>query len=219
MGDFFDLVVSSAPVFLEGLRVTLILTVGSVLLSVLIGGPVAAARMSKVRPIAWLARGYLAIVRGIPLIAFMFVIYFGIVGVVRVDAVTAGILGLGIHTSAYVAEIFRSGVLAVPRGQVEAARSLGMSKRLTMRKVISPQAFRVVVPALANQMIITLKDSAVASFITVDELFMKAQRLSAANFQPLTYYVIVSIYYLVLVGLMTVVADRIEKAFSKGHQT
>jgi polar amino acid transport system permease protein len=219
VGDFWQLIVASYPVFLEGLWTTLLITVGAVLLSVALGGPVAAMRMSSFAPLVYLARGYLAVVRGVPLIAMMFVIYFGIVSVLRVDALTAGILGLGIHTSAYVAEIFRSGVLAVPRGQSEAARSLGMGRTLTMRKVVTPQALRVVVPALANQMIITLKDSAVTSFITVDELFMKAQRLSAAEFQPLAYYLIVSLYYLALVGLMTLVADRIERVYSKGHQS
>jgi polar amino acid transport system permease protein len=218
MSDFIDLAVDSFPVFLEGLWTTLLLTVAAVVLSVLIGAPIAAMRMSSFAPFRLVARAYLAVVRGVPLVAMMFVIYFGIVAVVRVDAFTAGALGLGIHTSAYVAEIFRSGVLAVPRGQTEAARSLGMSRTRTLSKVVAPQALRVVVPALANQMIITLKDSAVTSFITVDELFMKAQRLSAAEFQPLAYYVIVSFYYLAVVGVMTLVADRIERAYSKGHQ-
>lgn len=215
--DFVHLVIDSAPVFMKGLKITFFLTVGAVILSVLLGGPIAAMRMSHRAPIRRFAQAYLAIIRGVPLIAMMFVIYFGMVSLISVDALTAGILGLGIHTSAYVAEIFRSGFLAVPRGQTEAARSLAMSRRLTVRKIIAPQAFRVVVPALANQMIITLKDSAVASFITVPELFMQSQRLSAANFQPVAYYLIVSIYYLVIVGLMTLAANRTETIVSKGH--
>lgn len=215
--NFLTLLTDSFPVLLEGLKTTMLLTIASVVLAVVVGAPLAAMKMSTLAPLRWLATGYIALVRGVPLIALMFVIYFGIVSVVRVDAFTAGVLGLGLHTSAYVAEIFRSGFLGVPRGQTEAARSIGMSRLVAVRRVVGPQAMRVAVPALANQMIITLKDSAVASFITVDELFMKAQRLSAANFQPLAYYVIVSIYYLVVVGLMTVVASRIERSFSKGH--
>jgi polar amino acid transport system permease protein len=215
--SFQELVVSSFPVLLAGLRTTLLLTLASVVLAVVVGAPIAVMRTSAIAPLRWVAHGYIAVVRGVPLIALMFVIYFGIVSVLRVDAFTAGALGLGIHTSAYVAEIFRSGFLAVPRGQTEAARSIGMSRVVTVRRVVGPQAIRVVIPALANQMIITLKDSAVASFITVDELFLRAQRLSAANFQPLAFYVIVSVYYLIVVGLMTLGANRMERAFSKGH--
>ena len=215
--SFQELVVSSFPVLLAGLRTTLLLTLASVVLAVVVGLPIAVMRTSAIAPLRWVAHGYIAVVRGVPLIALMFVIYFGIVSVLRVDAFTAGALGLGIHTSAYVAEIFRSGFLAVPRGQTEAARSIGMSRVVTVRRVVGPQAIRVVIPALANQMIITLKDSAVASFITVDELFLRAQRLSAANFQPLAFYVIVSFYYLIVVGLMTLGANRMERAFSKGH--
>lgn len=215
--SFLELVVSSFPVLLVGLRTTLLLTLASVVLAVVVGAPIAVMRTSAIAPLRWVAHGYIAVVRGVPLIALMFVIYFGIVSVLRVDAFTAGVLGLGIHTSAYVAEIFRSGFLAVPRGQTEAARSIGMSRVVTLRRVVGPQAIRVVIPALANQMIITLKDSAVASFITVDELFLRAQRLSAANFQPLAFYVIVSVYYLIVVGLMTLGANRMERAFSKGH--
>lgn len=215
--SFQELVVSSFPVLLAGLRITLLLTLASVVLAVVIGAPIAVMRTSAIAPLRWVAHGYISVVRGVPLIALMFVIYFGIVSVLRVDAFTAGVLGLGIHTSAYVAEIFRSGFLAVPRGQTEAARSIGMSRVVTVRRVVGPQAIRVVIPALANQMIITLKDSAVASFITVDELFLRAQRLSAANFQPLAFYVIVSVYYLIVVGLMTLGANRMERAFSKGH--
>lgn len=216
--DFLELLARSFPILIEGLRITLLLTLASVVLAVLVGGLVAFMRMSGVAPLQWLARAYVWVVRGVPLIALMFVIYFGMVSVVNVDPFTAGVLGLGIHTSAYVAEVFRSGFLAVPRGQTEAARSIGMSRTVTVRRVVGPQAIRVVIPALANQMIITLKDSAVASFITVDELFLRAQRLAAANFQPLAYYVIVSIYYLVVVGIMTMAAGRLERVFSKGHQ-
>lgn len=213
--DFLDQLISSRHLFLGGLRITLGLTALTLVLSVVLGGAVAALKMSPIRVLSWLGSAYLAVVRGIPLIALMFVIYFGIVSVIRVDAFTAAVVGLSVHTSAYVAEIFRSGINSVGKGQVEAARSLGMSRTATMRKVVAPQAVRVVIPALVNQAILTLKDSAVAAFITVDELFQTAQRLSASTFQPLTFYAIVSLYYLVIVGIMTVLAGRVETYFRK----
>lgn len=212
---FLDALVSSWPVFLKGLGITLALTALTLVFSVILGALITACKVSRFRPLAWFATLYLAVIRGIPLIALLFVIYFGIVSVVKVEAFAAAAIGLSIHTSAYVAEIFRSGLSSVPKGQVEAARSLGMGRAQTLRSVIAPQAVRVVVPALANQAIISLKDSSVAAFITVGELFMTAQRLSASSFEPLTYYTIVSLYYLAIVGLMTLVAHRVEATFKK----
>lgn len=213
--DFLTALITSWPVFLQGLGVTLALTALTLVFSVILGAFITALKLSPVRILSGLASVYLAVVRGTPLIALLFVIYFGIVSIVKVDAFTAAAVGLSVHASAYVAEIFRSGLSSVPRGQVEAARSLGMSRVATLRKVVVPQAIRVVVPALANQAILSLKESSVAAFITVDELFQTSQRLSAASFQPLTYYTIVSLYYLGVVGLMTLASSRIEAYFRK----
>lgn len=213
--DFLDALITSFPVFVQGLRITLALTALTIVFSVILGLIILGLKVSRFRVLNWVANVYLAVVRGMPLIALLFVIYFGIVSIVKVNAFTAATIGLTIHTSAYMAEIFRSGLSSVPPGQKEAARSLGMSRVQTLRKVISPQALRVIVPALANQAILSLKDSSVAAFITVDELFLTAQRLSAATFQPLTYYTIVSIYYLVIVGIMTLIAQRVERYYGK----
>ena len=213
--EFLNALATSWPVLIKGLEVTLGLTALTLVFSVVLGAAVVALKMSKVRAFSVFATCYLAIVRGIPLVALLFVIYFGIVSVVKVDAFTAAVIGLSVHSSAYVAEIFRSGINSVHKTQVEASRSLGMSRVATMSRVVAPQAIRVVVPALVNQAIISLKDSAVAAFITVDELFMTAQRISAATFQPLMYYVIVSLYYLAIVGAMTYFSGRVERYFEK----
>lgn len=213
--DFINALVTSWPTLVKGLSVTLALTALTLVFSVILGAIIVALKLSKVRAFSAFATGYLAIVRGVPLIALLFVIYFGIVSIVKVDAFTAAAIGLSVHSSAYVAEIFRSGISSVHNGQIEASRSLGMTRVATMNRVVAPQALRVVVPALVNQAIISLKDSAVASFITVDELFMSAQRLSAATFQPLTYYAIVSLYYLAIVGAMTYLSGRVERYFAE----
>jgi His/Glu/Gln/Arg/opine family amino acid ABC transporter permease subunit len=213
--DFLNALITSWPVLIKGLGVTLGLTTLTLIFSVILGAIIVALKMSKVRAFSLFATGYLAIVRGVPLVALLFVIYFGIVSVVKVDAFTAAVIGLSVHSSAYVAEIFRSGINSVHKTQVEASRSLGMSRVATMNRVVAPQALRVVVPALVNQAIISLKDSAVAAFITVNELFMAAQRLSAATFQPLIYYAIVSLYYLAIVGVMTYFSGRVERYFEK----
>lgn len=213
--DFLTALVSSWPVFLQGLGVTLALTALTLVFSVILGAVITTLKLSPIRILSGVASAYMAVVRGTPLIALLFVIYFGIVSIVKVDAFTASAVGLSVHASAYVAEIFRSGLSSVPRGQVEAARSLGMSRVATLQRIVVPQAIRVVVPALANQAILSLKETSVAAFITVDELFQTSQRLSAASFQPLTYYTIVSLYYLGIVGLMTLATSRIEAYFRK----
>jgi His/Glu/Gln/Arg/opine family amino acid ABC transporter permease subunit len=209
--SFFEDLWDSVPVFMTGLSLTVQLTVWTIVLAVVIGGILAAMRRSRVGFLRWIASGYLAIIRGTPLIAQLFVVYFGIVAIVKVPAFTAAVVGLSVHNAAYVAEIFRSGLNSVPTGQVEAARSLGMSRQLAMRKIVGPQAFKVVIPALANQSILALKETAVAAFITVEELFQQAQRLAAATFQPLTFYVIVSIYYFSIIWIMTQLAGWLER--------
>lgn len=213
--QFIESFISSAPILIEAMWKTLALTGVTLVFSVILGGIITVMKLSRIKLISWIATAYLALVRGMPLVALLFVIYFGIVAIVRVDAFTAAAIGLSVHASAYVAEIFRSGISSVHRGQTEAARSLGMSRVKTMRKIVLPQAIKVVVPALANQAILSLKESAVAAFITVDELFLASQKLAASTYEPLLYYVIVSIYYLAIVGLMTVAASWIEKYFEK----
>jgi len=215
MAEFIDAFISSMPIFSQGLINTLVLTALTLVFSVVLGLIVLALKISRFKVFNLIANTYLAVVRGIPLIALLFVIYFGIVNVIRVDAFTAATIGLSIHASAYMAEIFRSGLSSVAKGQTEAARSLGMNRVSTLRRVVGPQALRVVIPALVNQSIIALKDSSVAAFITVEELFLTSQRIAAATFQPLTYYLIVSVYYLVVVGLMTIFAHRVERYFGK----
>lgn len=213
--NFIESFIDSAPILVEAMWKTLALTGLTLVFAVFLGGVLTAMKLSKVKVVNWIAVTYLAVVRGMPLVALLFVIYFGIVAVVRVDAFTAAVIGLSVHSSAYVAEIFRSGISSVGRGQIEASRSLGLGRAATMRKVVLPQAIKVVVPALANQAILSLKESAVAAFITVDELFLAAQQLAASTYQPLMYYVIVSLYYLAIVGIMTLVATRIEVYFKK----
>lgn len=199
LGDFAD----SAPMLLRALWLTLQLAVWSIILAGVLGAGLAALRLSRWRPLQVVARAYITLIRGTPLVTQLFIIYFGMVSIIKIEAFWAGVLGLTAHNAAYVAEIFRSGVQSVPRGQVEAGRSLGMSQRTTMRRIIAPQALRNILPSLGNQFIIAVKDTSIVSFITVPELFRTAQIIAAEKFQPLKYYVIVGVYYLVIVVLLT----------------
>ncbi|MBC9958073.1 amino acid ABC transporter permease [Yimella sp. cx-51] len=205
----------SWPLMSKGLLITLQLTVISVVLALVLGMVIAALRMSSNKIANAIAQAYLGVIRGTPLITQLFVIYYGLVSIVDVPAFWAAVAGLTAHNAAYMAEIFRSGVQSVPSGQTEAARSLGMSRRLAMSDIVAPQAFRSMLPALGNQFIIALKDTSVASFITVPELFLQAQKMAAATYEPLQFYLIAALYYLVIVLALTALLRVLERRYGK----
>ncbi|MDB1087132.1 amino acid ABC transporter permease [Streptomyces sp. ACA25] len=213
--SFLESFRSSAPLMLEGLLITLQLAVLAVVFALAVGLVVAWMRMSRFRVLRWLAQSYLAVIRGTPMVTQLFVIYYGLVTIVNISAFWSAVIGLTVHNAAYMAEIFRSGVESVPKGQTESARSVGMSRFQALRIVVAPQAFRAILPALGNQFIIALKDTAVASFITVPDLFMQAQKLAASTYAPLTYYLISAVYYLILVLLLTALLRRLERRHTR----
>ena len=195
--------IQTAPTFLQALWLTLQLALWSIVLAAVLGAALAYCRLSRLRTMRAAATGYIALIRGTPLVTQLFIIYFGLASVLTIEAFWAGVIGLTAHNAAYVAEIYRSGIQAVPTGQVEAGRSLGMGSWKTMRLVVAPQALRTVLPSLGNQFIIAVKDTSVAAFITVAELFRTAQIVAAEKFRPLEFFVIVGIYYLAIVLLLS----------------
>lgn len=215
MVNFFELFAKYAPVFIQATGVTLGLTAVALIFAIVMGSGVAAMAMSGIPPLRWLAAGFIGLIRGTPLIAQLFLLYFGISSIILLDAFWAGALALGVHNSAYIAEIIRSGFQSVPKGLVEAARSLGMPRRRTLVRVQAPLAFRAILPVLGSQVIIAVKDSSLVAFIGLTELFRTAQNLSATNYQPLTTYVIVSVYYLAIVLVLTAVVNRMEKRLAR----
>lgn len=202
---------NASPQFLRGLSMTLQLSAWSIAFALVIGLLVAFMRLSKIRAVRSLAGAYLAIVRGTPLVAQLFVIYFGLVTIIDLGAYWSAIAGLSFHSGAYVAEIFRGGIQSIGKGQTEAARSMGMTHWRAMRVVILPQAFRSVVPSLGNQFIIAVKDSSIAAFITIPELFLQGQRLAAATFRPLEAYTFVAIYYFIIIAILTQLVRIVER--------
>ncbi|WP_010148018.1 amino acid ABC transporter permease [Serinicoccus profundi] len=213
--DFVSLFAEYAPLFLEATWVTLSLTAVSLVLAMVAGAVVAWMAMSAVRPLRWLATAYIGLVRGTPLITQIFIIYFGLAYVVTLPAFWAGALALAFHNSAYIAEIIRSGFQAVPKGLTEAARSLGMSRLKTLKRVQAPLALRTTLPVLGNQYIIAVKDSSLVAFIGMTELFRTSQNMAASTYQPLTSYVVVAIYYLAIVLVLTLLVNRLESRLSK----
>lgn len=209
--NFYTIIIKSLPVFIEATSLTLRLTIAALGIGILIGLLFAMIKISKNRVLAGIANTYITIIRGTPLIVQIFWIYYGLAPILDVPAFWAASLALAIHNGAYIAEIFRGGIQSINRGQMEAARSLGMGYSLAMRRIVLPQAFKRSIPPLGNQFIIGLKDSSLAAFVTMPELFMTAMR-RAAN-QPgnaLEYYTIAGLYYLALVIIFSYMVNKLE---------
>jgi polar amino acid transport system permease protein len=211
---FFDYLGDTASLFLDATWVTLTLTATALAIAMVLGSVVAAMSMSSVAALRWVATGFIGIIRGTPLIAQIFVLYFGLSEVVLIPAFWAGALALAVHNSAYIAEIIRSGFQSVPHGLNEASRSLGMSRLKTLRRVRAPLALRAILPVLGSQFIIAVKDSSLVSFIGMTELFQTSRNLAASTYQPLTMYLIVSLYYLAIVLALTFLVNRLEHRLS-----
>lgn len=211
---FFDSLIASRGVFFDAMLVTLQLTVVSILIGIVIGLFFALLKISKLKVLGWISDTYIYLVRGTPLIVQIFILYFGFSGLFLIPDFWAASLALAFHNGAYIAEIFRGTIQSIDKGQMEAGRSLGMTRGLTMRRIIMPQAFRRALPPLGNQMIIGLKDSSLAAFISINELFNVATTLGSNNFDEMTFLLIVAVYYLILVAILTLVVNGLEKKMS-----
>lgn len=205
-----DILLSSYNVFLFATFLTVKLAFTSLVLGSGIGLVFAFFRISKNRALNYLANFYITIIRGTPLIVQIAILYFGITNIVTLSQFWAGVLALAIHNGAYIAEIFRGSIQSIDRGQVEAARSLGMSYPLAMRRIILPQAFKLAVPPLGNQFIIGLKDSSLVAYVGMSDLWGAALSEAASNYKQLETYMVVGLYYLALILIVTFLMSKLE---------
>lgn len=214
--DFIELFKESFPSLLAGLSMTLRITVIALVIATFIGLIFGLINVSKIKWLKIIAKIYIDIVRGTPLIVQAFFIYFGLPNVLnfKINAVVAGIIAISINAGAYMAEIFRAGILAVDEGQMEAARSLGMPYGIAMRKVVLPQAFRNMIPALVNQFIISLKDTSILSVIGITELTQSGEIIIAQNFQAFQMWIIVALFYLVIIEILSIVSKKVERCLA-----
>ena len=203
--NFFEYAVSISPRLFEGLKMTIAMTVCSLILGILVGLLSCFCSISKSFILNKLSGAYLSIIRGTPLMVQATFIYFGLSAALNmpITSFTASIIVLMLNSGAYLSEIFRSGISAINKGQMEAARSLGLPHGVAMRKIILPQAFRIVIPSVTNQFIITLKDTSILSVIGVAEMMRQSQQLIANNFRAFETYAIVAVWYYVLVIILT----------------
>lgn len=214
--EFLTDLVRTSPLFFKAAYITVKITLVAVTLGSFIGLFFALLKISK----SWIANKianlYITIIRGTPLIVQIFWIYFGLASIVKIDGFWAASIALAVHNGAYIAEIIRGGIQSIDRGQMEAARSLGMTNRLAMRRIILPQAFRRIVPPMGNQFIIALKDSSLAAFVTIEELFNISMRLASSTFKDIQFYSIAGIYYLGLVIIFSFLVHKLENKLAAG---
>jgi polar amino acid transport system permease protein len=187
------------PDLLKGAAVSVELTLSVMALSLALGLVVALARMTRLRPVRIVATVYVEVIRGTPCLLQLFYIYFVLPAFgLKFNPFTAGVIGLTVNYAAYLSEVYRAGIQAVARGQLEAAHALGMSRSLTMRLIILPQAIRIVVPPLGNYLISLFKDTSLASIITIHELLFTGQIVAAVNYEYFAVFTVVGIIYLAL---------------------
>jgi cystine transport system permease protein len=180
-------------------------------LGLLVGLVTALARLFAPKPVAALAQFYVWIIRGTPLLVQLFLIFYGLPSAgITLDAFVAALIGFTLNVGAYTSEIIRAVVASVPRGQWEAAYSIGMTWPQAMRRTVLPQAARTAVPPLSNTFIALVKDTSLAAAITVPELFQSAQRIVAVTYEPLILYVEAALIYLVLSTILSSVQARLE---------
>ena len=215
MGNFWNEVRLYGPGFLEASYTVFGITILTIAVSWVFGLVAALAQRSKFKVVRMAAGFYIWFIRGTPTLIQIFIIYFGMPQLgVRLSPFTAGVLALGINSGAYVAEIVRSGLSAIAKGQTESALALGFSPAETMRSVILPQVFRIILPPITNEAIATLKNTSLLSTITVVELTLYAQTLIAATFRPFEFYIAVALIYLVLTTILTQLSAWLERRYA-----
>ncbi|MBT2700577.1 amino acid ABC transporter permease [Bacillus sp. ISL-40] len=208
-----DIISAALPMLLKGLQVTIYIFVIAIILGFLMGLVIALFRLAPIKILNWIAKVYVDAIRGTPFIVQLFFIYFGVnsLQVVSLNSTTAGIITVAINAGAYFAEIIRAGIQSIDKGQTEAARSIGFTGAQTMRYVVLPQAFRRMLPTITNQSIISLKDTSLLSVIGIADLTQQGQIQASATFEAFKIWLAVGIIYFIIIYLLTMLANFIER--------
>ncbi|MFW5435828.1 amino acid ABC transporter permease [Paenibacillus apiarius] len=213
-----ELVTQNFQFLLTGAYYTLLITIVSMFFGLLIGMIVAIARLKGNWFVRNLAKGYVSIVRGTPILVQIFIIYYGLPDFgITLGPLTAAFISLSINISAYLSETFRGAILSVSNGQTEAALSLGLTPWQTMRRVVLPQAARVAIPPLGNTFIGMLKETSLVSVVTVTELLRSAQLLIAQYYIAMPFYVAIALMYWIMSVFFSSILNRIETRLSKAY--
>lgn len=203
------------PLYFRGAGYTIALSFFSIIFGVLLGSLLAIMKMSNKTIISKLASGYIQVVRGTPLLVQLFIIYYGLYVInIELPDFASGVITVSLNSAAYIAEIIRAGIQAVEKGQMEAARSIGMSQNTAMRQIIYPQAIKNILPALGNEFITLMKESSIISVVGMRDLMFNAQVVAGATYKPFMPYVLAAVFYFVL----TTMASKLLGIFERRLQ-
>ena len=217
---FFELLVDHFPSFMDAMWQTVQITLFSLFFGLILGIVFGLMKVSRNKFLQSLSNAYIWIIRGTPLLVQIYFVYFGIPMAtgIKLTEWQAGIITMSLNAGAYIAEIVRGGIESIDPGQMEAARSLGLPYNKSMMKVVLPQALRTMLPSLINQFIITLKDTSLLSVIGVRELTMNGKIITANNMETIRMWSIVAIYYLIVISILTIIANKVEEKVSKSKR-
>lgn len=219
--DFLRVLHEATGLLFDGLKITVIVSLISILIGTVIGFLTCLMKMSKNPILKVIANIYIWIIRATPMMVQAFVIYFGFPQLIqtfvpgfRIVAFTAALITLSLNAGAYMAEIFRGAINAVPKGQIEASRSLGVNESKTMMKIVLPQALKIAIPSLVNQFIITVKDTSILSVIGLADLVNKAKVYVGSSYQFFATYILVAAYYIIFISILMVISNYVERKFN-----
>jgi cystine transport system permease protein len=199
------------PMLQATLTKTLPLTAISFAIGLVIALFVALARISRLTPLSWLARAYVSVIRGTPLLVQLFIVFYALPQFdIVIDPFPAAVIAFSLNVGGYAAEVIRAAILSIPKGQWEAAQTIGMHYPTTLRRIILPQAARTAVPPLSNTLISLVKDTSLASTILVTELLRVAQLAAAPTFDFFALYAVAAVYYWVICEVLSLAQGRLE---------
>ncbi|HEY6336007.1 MAG TPA: amino acid ABC transporter permease [Alphaproteobacteria bacterium] len=214
-----EIAIANFGPLLAGLLMTVELTLVVIVICLVCGLLVALGGMSRFGLLRWFIKGYIEVIRGTPLLLQLIYVYYVLPEIgIRLDSFTAGVIALSLNYSAYISEVYRSGIQAISRGQHDAAAALGMTHALAMRRIILPQAIRIVIPSLGNYFIGLFKDTALCSVVSIQEVVFTAQILAARNFQYFTLYTVTGVLYFVVSFPAARLVGYLERMTRRGYR-
>lgn len=206
-----ELIIKYWPLFLEGATTTVLLSFFSVIVGVGCGTLMAFARLSQNKFLSKAAKVYIDIIRGTPLLVQLYLVYFGLATVLDLNDFVSGVIAVSVNTTAYIAEIIRSGIQSVDKGQMEAARSMGMPKRMAMRQIILPQAMKNILPAIGNEFATLIKETSIVSLIGIHDLMYSSDTVRGATFTVFIPLLMTAFLYFVMTTTIAFFMDKLER--------
>lgn len=206
-----ELIIKYWPLFLEGATTTVLLSFFSVIVGVGCGTLMALARLSQNKFLSKAAKVYIDIIRGTPLLVQLYLVYFGLATVLDLNDFVSGVIAVSVNTTAYIAEIIRSGIRSVDKGQMEAARSMGMPKRMAMRQIILPQAMKNILPAIGNEFATLIKETSIVSLIGIHDLMYSSDTVRGATFTVFIPLLMTAFLYFVMTTTIAFFMDKLER--------